>query len=376
MTSVLLFVKRRCPAGTIRAGRASKNVRRRAPAARLATGQEGDPVLQDITHPEMNVNPAATRLLRVVARQRETDDIVTFDLADPAGLELPPFTPGAHIDIELGPDLIRQYSLLNDPAERRRYQVGILKDPNSRGGSIAMHAIREGDFVPVTGPRNHFPLHPAPHFALLLAGGIGITPLLSMARQRHREGRNFALHYCARSAAQAAFLPTLRTCGFAESVTLHFDNEGEAQRLDLAALLAAAPADTHLYICGPGGFMAWCLETAAAAGFADERLHREYFKAAEPAVTVRESAFQVKLASSGKVMDIPANASILNVLRANGVNLPASCESGVCGTCLTGVISGTPDHRDFYLTKQERAAGDVIMPCCSRAASPLLVLDI
>jgi vanillate O-demethylase ferredoxin subunit len=337
---------------------------------------ESDLIVQDIADPETSARHTGTRLLRVAARGRETDDIATFDLADPGGLELPAFTAGAHIDIELGPGLTRQYSLLNDPAERRRYQIGVLKDPNSRGGSVAMHAVKEGDFVPVSGPRNHFPLHPAPHYALLLAGGIGITPLLSMARQLHREGQNFALHYCARAAAQAAFLPALRTSGFAGSVHLHFDNEGDAQRLDLTAVLAALPADAHVYVCGPSGFMGWCLDTAAAAGIAEARLHREYFKAAEPDVTATESAFQVKLASSGKILDIPADVTILNVLRANGVHLPASCESGVCGTCLTGVLAGKPDHRDVYLTTQERAVGDVIMPCCSRAASPLLVLDI
>jgi vanillate O-demethylase ferredoxin subunit len=327
-------------------------------------------------YPEAVAKQSATRLLRVTARVHETDDIVTFDLADPAGLDLPPFTAGAHIDTEVGPGLTRQYSLLNDPAERHRYQIGVLKDPHSRGGSVAMHGLREGDFVPVTGPRNHFPLHAAPHYALLLAGGIGITPLLSMARQRHREGQDFALHYCARSPAQAAFIPALQSSGFADLVHFHFDNAGDAQRLDLAAVLAALPADTHVYVCGPGGFMGWCLDTAAAAGIAEARLHREYFKAAEPDVKATETPFQVKLASSGKILDIPADASILKILRANGVNLPASCESGVCGTCLTGVLAGMPDHRDVYLTKQEREAGDVIMPCCSRAISPLLVLDI
>jgi vanillate O-demethylase ferredoxin subunit len=334
--------------------------------------------LQNFVDPEIDLKqPAvASRLLLVAARVRETEDIVTFDLADPEGRDLAPFTAGAHIDIELGPGLTRQYSLLNDPAERHRYQVGILKDPHSRGGSVAMHGIAAGDFVRIAGPRNHFPLHPAPHHALLLAGGIGITPLLSMARHLHRTGQDFALHYCARAPAQAAFLPALRSCGFAGKVLLHFDNGGAAQRLDIAAVLADLPADAHVYVCGPGGFMAWCLEAAATAGLTEDRVHREYFKAAEAAATAMDVAFQVRLASSGQVFDIPAEATILRILRANGVQLPASCESGVCGTCLTGVLAGTPEHRDCYLTKAEREAGDVIMPCCSRAISPFLVLDI
>ncbi len=318
---------------------------------------------------------AASRLLLVAARLRETEDIVTFDLADPDGRDLAPFSAGAHIDIEAGPGLIRQYSLLNDPAERHRYQIGVLRDPQSRGGSVAMHGIQAGDFVRVAGPRNHFPLHPAPHFALLLAGGIGITPLLAMARQLYRAGQDFALHYCARAPAQAAFLPALRSCGFAAKVALHFDNGGDAQRLDIAGVLAGLPADAHVYVCGPGGFMAWCVDAAAAAGVPEDRVHREYFKAAA-APAAADAAFQVRLASSGKVLEIPADATILHVLRANGVALPASCESGVCGTCLTGVLDGVPEHRDCYLTKAERAAGDVMMPCCSRAMTPLLVLDI
>ncbi len=363
MTSVLYIVKR-------------ADVSSAALTPRLDVGEISDMILQEILDPEEVSKVAAWRLLLVAARVRETEDIVTFDLADPAGHDLPPFTAGAHIDIEAGAGLIRQYSLLNDPAERHRYQIGILKDPNSRGGSLAMHSLQAGDFVRVAGPRNHFPLHAGPHRVLLLAGGIGITPLLAMARQRNREGRAFTLHYCARSAAQAAFLPYLQSCDFAANVKLHFDDAGDAQRLDIAAVLAALPPDAHVYVCGPAGFMAWCLNAAAAANVPEAQIHREYFKAAAPATAMPENEFEVQLATSGKILQIPADATILNILRANGVKLPASCESGVCGTCLTGVLSGTPDHRDCYLTKEERAAGDVIMPCCSRATSPLLVLDI
>jgi vanillate O-demethylase ferredoxin subunit len=315
------------------------------------------------------------RSMRVTARRQETDDIVSFDLADPAGAALPAFTAGAHIDIEAAPGLIRQYSLLNDPFERHRYRVGILKDSNSRGGSVAMHEIQAGDMVRIAGPRNHFELHADSHEALLLAGGIGITPLLCMARQLYRHGQAFALHYCVRSAAHAAFLDELRSAPFAGNVHVHRDDGAAEQRLNLNALLAAHAPDTHIYVCGPGGFMSWCIETATAYGVADSRIHREYFKAA-PVPEALDSSFEVQLASSGAVFKVPENASILQVLRENGVNLPASCETGVCGTCLTGVLSGVPEHRDVYLTKEERAAGDVMLPCCSRAASALLVLDL
>jgi vanillate O-demethylase ferredoxin subunit len=342
----------------------------------MDVGQISDMDLHEILSPEDVLKDSHWRLLRVAARVRETEDIVTFDLADPAGNDLPPFTAGAHIDIEAGAGLMRQYSLLNDPAERHHYQIGVLKDPASRGGSIAMHGIQAGDFVRVAGPRSHFPLHDGPHHAVLLAGGIGITPLLCMARQRHGQAQAFTLHYCARSEAQAAFLPYLKSCAFAGNVKLHFDNAGDAQRLDIAAVLAALPPDAHVYVCGPAGFMAWCLDAAAAANMPDAQIHREYFKAPSAATAMADREFQIQLGSGGKILQIPADATILNILRVNGVKLPASCEAGVCGTCLTGVLAGTPDHRDCYLTKEERAAGDVIMPCCSRAASPLLVLDI
>jgi vanillate O-demethylase ferredoxin subunit len=316
------------------------------------------------------------RTLRVSARVQETADIVSFELMDPAGGELPRFTAGAHIDIEAGAGLVRQYSLFNDPGDRRCYKVGILKDSNSSGGSIAMHTLRAGDYVRIAGPRNHFPLHPGAHETLLLAGGIGITPLLCMAQQLHRDGAAFKLHYCVRSSSHAAFLPLLRSSPFASHVTVHCDDGGDAQRLDIAAVLGALRPDAHIYVCGPGGFVAWCIGAAAAANIPEAQVHREYFKAAAPANVTVENEFEIRLASSGQTFNVPADMSILNVLRAHGVALQASCETGVCGTCLTGVLAGTPDHRDLYLSKAEREAGKMILPCCSRSISPTLVLDI
>jgi vanillate O-demethylase ferredoxin subunit len=312
----------------------------------------------------------------VAARGWETPDIITFDLISPACGELAAFTAGAHIDVEVAPGLVRQYSLLNDPAERHRYRIGILKDPVSRGGSVAAHAIQAGAQIRIAGPRNHFELADGPHETLLLAGGIGITPLLCMAQQLHRQGKPFAMHYCARTRAAAAFLPLLATAPFAENVHLHFDDEADEQRLDLKTLLPALAPDAHLYVCGPGGFMAWCIDAALGAGIDDARVHREYFKSDIAAEQPGDTSFEVQLASTGAVYTVGAHTTILNVLREHGVPMPASCETGVCGTCLTGVLSGTPLHRDLYLTNEEKAAGDVILPCCSRAASALLVLDI
>jgi vanillate O-demethylase ferredoxin subunit len=317
-----------------------------------------------------------SRQMRVAARRRETDDIVTFDLVDPAGRDVAPFTAGAHIDVEAGPGMVRQYSLLNDPAERNRYRIGVLRDRASRGGSQAMHRLSVGDIVTIAGPRNHFELQSGAHSTWLLAGGIGITPLLCMARQLYRDGRDFRFDYCVRSAAQAAYVNDLRAAPYAGSVHVHYDDGDAAQRLHIDERLAAMAPGTHLYICGPAGFMAWCIDAAARAGVPGSQVHVEYFKGAELAEAETETAFDIRLASSGRTLHVPRNASILSVLHEHKIAVPASCESGVCGTCLTGIVSGVPDHRDMYLTKEERAAGDVILPCCSRSLSPLLVLDI
>jgi vanillate O-demethylase ferredoxin subunit len=319
---------------------------------------------------------ALPRQLRVAARRQETADIVTLDLADPAGRELPAFSAGAHIDVEAAPGLVRQYSLLNDPAERNRYRIGVLRERASRGGSEAMHRLAVGDIIYAAGPRNNFELRSGAHHSWLLAGGIGVTPLLCMAQQLYRENRKFTLDYCVRSAAHAAYLGALREAAFAGCVQVHLDDGDAAQRLNIDARLAAMAPGTHIYICGPAGFMAWCTEAAARAGVPDAQVHVEYFKAAEQTDTNAEVEFDIKLASSGATLHVPRHASILSVLRDHGIAVPASCESGVCGTCLTAVLAGVPDHRDVYLSKQERAAGDVILPCCSRALSSLLVLDI
>jgi vanillate O-demethylase ferredoxin subunit len=316
------------------------------------------------------------RTVRVTARRFETADIVAFELTDPDGGELPAFSAGAHIDIEAAPGLVRQYSLLNDPAERHRYVVGILRDPASRGGSAALHQVELGAHLRIAGPRNQFELADGGHETLLLAGGIGITPLLCMARQLLKDGKKFTLHYCTRSRSNTAFLAELRQAPFADNVVFHFDDAPDEQRLKLPDVLASLAPDAHIYVCGPGGFMGWCIDGAAAAGIADQRIHREYFKSDAAVAQAGDTAFCVQLASTGAVFSVPAEQTILQVLRANGINIPASCESGVCGTCLTGVVSGTPEHRDCYLTKAERAAGDVMLPCCSRSASATLVLEI
>ena len=321
-------------------------------------------------------HPQAEITLRVAAKRTAAEDICALELRHPEGAALPAFSAGAHIDLHLGEGLVRQYSLAGDPADTSRYLLGVLREPASRGGSAAVHdRLREGDLLGASLPRNHFPLHAqAPH-SLLLAGGIGITPLLSMAEQLHREGRGFELHYCTRSAARTAFVERLGEAAWASRAHLHHDDGPQPQRLDLPGLLRASRPDTHLYVCGPRGFIDWVLRSARDAGWDETRLHREYFAGAEDA-SPGGDAFEVELSSSGRVVRVEPAQTIVQALAAAGIDLPTSCEQGVCGTCLTRVLAGTPEHRDSYLTDEERARNDQILPCCSRALSARLLLDV
>lgn len=308
-------------------------------------------------------------------RTDEAEGICSFELVAEGGAQLPPFTAGAHIDVHISPGLVRQYSLCNDPAERDRYKIAVLREPQSRGGSAGMHTqIHAGQRLTISTPRNHFPLVTADH-TLLLAGGIGITPIMAMARALHAQGDSFEMHYCGRSAARMAFREELTASPYAQAVQMHTDDGDADQRFDANLLLANCQPGTHLYVCGPTGFMDHVLTVARTHGWAEEQLHREYFAAA-PVDTSGDGAFEVQLASTGARCQVPAGQTVLEVLLAHGIDLAFSCESGVCGTCLTAVLEGTPDHRDSYLTDAERAAGTQFLPCCSRSKSPILVLDL
>jgi len=305
--------------------------------------------------------------------QRETPDILSLELARADAGPLPAFSAGAHIDLHLPGGLVRQYSLCNAPEETHRYRIAVLRCADSRGGSRTVHELQAGQPLRIGEPRNLFPLAEGPGRRLLLAGGIGITPLLSMAEQLARRGADFELHYCARSAQQAAFVEYLAQSAFATRVHCHFDNGELARRLDVAALLAAQAGDAQLYTCGPAGFMAHVLDSARALGWDESRLHREYF-GAEP--DVGGEAFEVQLASSGQVVRVEDGQSVVEALRCVGVEVQVACEQGICGTCLTRVLEGVPEHRDQYLTEDEQAANDQFTPCCSRSRSPRLVLDL
>lgn len=316
-----------------------------------------------------------TLTVQVTRKQIEAEDICSFELRALPGQQLPPFTAGAHVEVQVPGGALRHYSLCNDPAETDRYVLGVLKDARSRGGSVALHAqVNEGDTLRISAPRNHFPLAEAAPHSLLLAGGIGVTPLLSMADALHRAGASFELHLAARTRARLPFVERLRRSGFAGQVAMHLDDEPDSA-LDIAALLASAPAGSHLYVCGPAGFMDAVLGTARSSGWSADRLHFEFF-GAEVAPQAGDGRFEVELASSRRVIIVPADRSVAQALAEAGVALPTSCEQGVCGTCLTRVLDGVPDHRDLYLTPEEQAANDQFTPCCSRSKSARLVLDL
>ncbi|MEM5402209.1 PDR/VanB family oxidoreductase [Paraburkholderia unamae] len=305
-------------------------------------------------------------------------DICVFELAGADGAPLPAFAAGAHIDVHVD-GFVRQYSLCNRPSEHGAYRIGVLRDAASRGGSVAMHALDAGTNLEISIPKNHFPLDEQATHTILLAGGIGITPLIAMAEQLREEGRSFELHYCTRDPQRAAFRERLAEAGFAEHTHFYFDSEGADARIDLARVLRAPHDGKHAYVCGPAGFIDAVLAATASAGWPAQNVHREYFGAAQPGASANadaNGAFQVTLASCQRVFDVPAGTTIVEALRAGGVEVPVSCEQGVCGTCITRVLSGEPDHRDLYLTDEERAANDQLLPCCSRSRTPMLVLDL
>ncbi|RQR24602.1 PDR/VanB family oxidoreductase [Burkholderia sp. Bp9142] len=313
--------------------------------------------------------------VRIVKKSEIAADIHAFELEPVAGAHLPPFSAGAHIDVHLAMGLVRQYSLCNAPNETHRYMIGVLRDPNSRGGSIAMHALSEGALIEISEPKNHFPLHPEAKHSILLAGGIGVTPILSMVECLARTGMSFEMHYCTREPERTAFRERLAQPDLRDRVSLYFDNVPPDQHIDLAAVLASPAPDTHAYVCGPAGFIDAVLSTAKAAGWNEANLHHEHFAAAALPAASNET-FNVQVASTGEVISVGPHQSVLAALAARGFDIPTSCEQGVCGTCLTRVLSGEPEHRDVYLTEEERAGNDQFLPCCSRSKSPLLVLDL
>lgn len=311
--------------------------------------------------------------VEIASKRTVATGIVALTLIDPERRPLPVFSAGSHVDLEIAPGLIRQYSLCGNPADSSAYEIAVLREPQSRGGSMAVHdALAVGARMRISAPRNLFPLVPSEGKALLLGGGIGITPLLCMAERLAQTGASFELHYCARSLDRAAFRDRIVRSAYSRQAHLHFDDGDPSQRFDPASVLAGADAESHIYICGPNGFIDWIYSVAAAVAFPVERLHREYFTATETLCKTGVGAFEVEIASTGAVLRVPANRSVVAVLQEHGIQISVSCEQGVCGTCLTRVLSGTPDHRDMLALEGE----EEFAPCCSRSLSPRLVLDL
>ena len=322
------------------------------------------------------MNHPSTLSVRVARKQREALDIESFELVAADGAALPAFTAGAHVDVHLPGGLVRQYSLCNSPGETHRYQMAVLRDAHSRGGSQAMHdLVHEGDTLQISPPRNHFALAPDAQRHVLLAGGIGVTPLLCMAEQLVSTAANFELHYCARSRKRTAFEARIANSTLAPHVKFHWDDGPAQDRLALEVLLAQSQAGVHVYVCGPKGFMDAVLGAARGMGWPEQQLHCEFF-AGETERPVDANSFEVQLASSGRVVRVPPDQTVVQALAACGIEIQTSCEQGVCGTCLTRVLEGVPDHKDLYLTPEEHAANDQFLPCCSRAQSARLVLDL
>lgn len=274
------------------------------------------------------------------------------------------------MDVHCGPGLVRQYSLCGDPADSGEYRIAVLREPASRGGSHVLHdKIGEGALLEVSGPRNHFGLDPSDSY-LFVAGGIGITPILPMIAQALRAGSRWRLLYGGRSRASMAFLDELRV--YEEKVQLV--PEDECGLLDIAAALTGLPAGTLVYCCGPEPLLA-AMETACGGAGLGAALRVERFSA-KPRQDPGDEEFEVELVSTGQRLRVPRDRTLLDILRAAGVDVLTSCEEGTCGSCETWVLSGRPDHRDSVLTDEERERGDRVMVCVSRSRTPLLTLDL
>jgi len=311
------------------------------------------------------------RLTDVETVARDTN-VYTFKRTD--GSRLPPYKPGAHIDIHLPNGLVRQFSLLNPASDPESYVVGIKRDPASRGGSsYIFDKLKVGDTLKISAPRNNFPLVEEAGQVVLFAGGIGITPIWCMAQELAAQKRPYKLYYSCRSRADMAFLETLEKLG-AETVHLHFDDEANGKFLDLAAAIAAAPANAHFYCCGPNPMLT--AFEAAAASRPRHNVHLEYFTPKEDASSGKLGGFWVELARSGEEYYIPEGKKVLEVLFDAGVDVDYSCELGICGECVTRVISGIPEHHDSVLSEEEQASNEKVMICCCGCKTERLVLDM
>ena len=328
-------------------------------------------LLSELPHETTDGRTAELRVT-VAEKSMTAEDIVSLRFDSIKG-QLPTFQPGAHIDVHLQNGLIRQYSLTNGPGETDHYTIGVKREPDSRGGSVSIHdEVKKGDVLAVSAPRNNFPLRRDAVHTIFVAGGIGVTPLISMARTLNSQGHSFEFHYFVQSKNHAAFKQEMGE--FDKALTLHEGLSPDETGAKLREVLSAPGDSRHVYICGPGPMLEATRDIADAQGWPDGAIHFEYFK--NTTELDDSNSFQLDLARSAMTLDVPAGKTILEVLRENGINMASSCEQGACGTCRVGVIEGDVIHQDVYLSPGEKAEGKSIMTCVSRAASDRLILDI
>jgi len=313
--------------------------------------------------------------LLVRTMRLEATNVLSFELVRPNGQLLPEVQAGAHVDVHLPGGLVRSYSLAGDPHDRSRWLVGVLREANGSGGSRAMHErVRVGGSLRVAAPRNAFPLMPEATHTILLAGGIGITPIKAMAHALCQAGASFELHYCARTRANVAFAPELAALVPPARLHLHFDDGDPAKGLNIATLLAEPAPGTHVYYCGPGGFMGACEK--ASAHWPKDTVHREYFKAPDQAreTVSADGSFVVHLIRSGQTITVKPDQTIVRAIELSGGRVPTSCLSGLCGTCKVNYLAGEVDHRDYILSDEEKQV--CLTTCVSRAMGESLTLDL
>ncbi|SDR51125.1 vanillate O-demethylase ferredoxin subunit [Paraburkholderia fungorum] len=313
--------------------------------------------------------------LRVVERREVAANIVAFDLEAADYLPLPAFDAGAHIEIDCD-GVARQYSLCSDPADPMRYRIAVQLETQGRGGSRFMcERVQVGDALDAAGPRNHFPMNVSQTSALLVSGGIGITPMLAMASTLYAAGTPFDMHDFASAAERQAFVDEIAHAPWCASVTRHL---GACS--DFGRLVGGFEAGRHLYVCGPFAMIDAVLDAARLRGWPEDHLHCERFAAPSPVsadtATQADIPFEVELASTGQRVSVALGQSVCAALADVGVHVPMSCEQGVCGSCITRVLDGVPDHRDWILSTEEQSSGKVFTPCCSRSKTPVLVLDL
>ncbi|MEV0188261.1 PDR/VanB family oxidoreductase [Kitasatospora purpeofusca] len=308
--------------------------------------------------------------------EKLSNDILGFTLASATGRPLPEFQAGAHIDVHLPNGACRQYSLCNTYEKNGTYQIAVKLEPASRGGSVFLHeSIAEGDILQIGSPKNLFSLDPRARHALLLAGGIGVTPILSMARHLSADGEPFTFEYFVRSREDAAFLDTLEEDpALRANTNLAIGLTPEETTSRLTEILADQVAGTHVYVCGPGPFVSAARK--AAEHWSSGSVHFESFSAAEFQHTGQDEEFEVVLAKTGRTLKVRDDQTIADTLKAEGVSVETSCGQGICGTCRTEVLAGSPDHRDMILSDSEKESRAVMMVCVSRAAGGTLVLDL